>query len=743
MPHTNSCPRCGETYDDDVAFCAKDGTRLVRAGQSTDLVGTVIADRYRIESRIGEGGMGQVFLAEHVRMKRKSAIKIMRPALVGDIEALRRFTREAENASQLSHPNIAAIFDFGETTDGLVYLAMEYVDGESLAAKLDRDAALHPDIAADILGQSADALQAAHDLNMLHRDIKPDNIMLGLRPDGTYMVKLVDFGIARTMDTTDTRVTRTGYSIGTPQYMSPEQLAGDALDARSDQYSLALVAFYALTGKQAFPSESSKESLVARLTSRPRTLQDARHEIEWPETLQEIFNRALAPEAVDRFDTISEFAHALAGAIGSMTPSQTAELYRRALDTRVANVAARTPHSDLEGWRSASGAMSALRTSGPTENVRRSASVNSPANAILASAQGPPLTGQVTTTGGSVVTTQGARWPVIGIVIAAIAGAAWFIAGRTNASNSNAASLNAAIADSAASVAVLASGKPTGAMTAGVAGAAGSAAAGLQTGASATKGSIAPNNPATAAADSAKRAHRDSVRRAAQLAKAATADSLARANSVRARFPEAAARATIARGVDAKARMVRNNDVRTVIMPTPVFLWRAEDGRAWKQGHPTAAGTMPEIVDPIEAWSAWPSLVSSRRAVYVIEVSPDRTPWPSYAPDKIFEIKKGDVESVELLRDGSPVPLESTARISALVNTAAHQSAGKPTPNAFVAMIGPTTFMPREDGSLPKIEVLVHDASRGGAITRFALSESLVRRLYDDFAPWRDAIARP
>ena len=357
MPHTNSCPRCGETYDDDVAFCAKDGTRLVRAGQSTDLVGTVIADRYRIESRIGEGGMGQVFLAEHVRMKRKSAIKIMRPALVGDIEALRRFTREAENASQLSHPNIAAIFDFGETTDGLVYLAMEYVDGESLAAMLDRDAALHPDIAADILGQSADALQAAHDLNMLHRDIKPDNIMLGLRPDGTYMVKLVDFGIARTMDTTDTRVTRTGYSIGTPQYMSPEQLAGDALDARSDQYSLALVAFYAMTGKQAFPSESSKESLVARLTSRPRTLQDARHEIEWPETLQEIFNRALAPEAVDRFDTISEFAHALAGAIGSMTPSQTAELYRRALDTRVANVAARTPHSDLEGWRSASGAM--------------------------------------------------------------------------------------------------------------------------------------------------------------------------------------------------------------------------------------------------------------------------------------------------------------------------------------------------------------------------------------------------
>ena len=715
----------------------------MRAGQSTDLVGTVIADRYRIEARIGEGGMGQVFLGEHVRMKRKSAIKVMRPALVGDAEAMRRFTREAENASQLSHPNIAAIFDFGETTDGLVYLAMEYVDGESLAAKLDRDAALHPDIAADILGQSADALQAAHDLNMLHRDIKPDNIMLGLRADGTYMVKLVDFGIARTMDNSDTRVTRTGYSIGTPQYMSPEQLAGDALDARSDQYSLALVAFFALTGKQAFPAESSKESLVARLTSRPRSLQDARHEIEWPESLQELFDRALAPEPVERFDTISEFAHALAGAIGSMTPSQTAELYRRALDTRVANVAARTPHSDLEGWRSASGAMSALRTPGPAANVRRFAPANSPANAILGAAQGPARTDQVVTTGGPVANAQGTRWPAIGIVIAAIAGAAGFVVGRSNATNASRTARNVVTADSAASVvAVLPSGKPTGAINASVVGAASGAAVG-PTGAAATKKDMAPTTPASAAAESAKRAQRDSVRRAAQLAKAATADSVARANSVRTRYPEAAARAMIARGVDAKARMVRNNDVRTIIMSTPIFLWRAEDGRAWKEAHPNATGAARESVDPIETWSAWPSLVSSRRAVYVLEVSPDRTPWPSYAPDKIFEIKKGDVESVEILRDGSPIALESTARIPALVNATAHQSAGKPTPNAFVATIGPTTFMPRDDGSLPKIEVLVHDASRGGAITRFALSESLVRRLYDDFAPWRDALARP
>jgi len=728
VPQTNTCPRCGDTYDDDVAFCAKDGTRLVRPADTTDLIGNFIADRYRIESRIGEGGMGQVFLGEHVRMKRKCAIKIMRPALLGDVEARRRFGREAVNASQLSHPNIAAIFDFGETEDGLVYLAMEYVDGGSLAAKLDRDAALHPDIAADILGQCADALQAAHDANILHRDIKPDNIMLGLRPDGTYMVKLVDFGIARTIDNTDTRVTRTGYSIGTPQYMSPEQLAGDTLDARSDQYSLALVAFYALTGKQAFPAESSKESLVARLTSRPRTLQDARHEIEWPDALQDIFDRALAPETADRFETISDFAHALAGAISVMTPSQTAELYRRALDTRVANVAALTPHSDLEGWRSASGSVSALRMSSPNVSGQPSASVNSPANAILASAKGPGATGGATAIGASAVPTPGARWPAIGAVTTLIIGAAWFASVRSSASSqANRAPDNAV------------------GITAGGSGAAlGNAAAGTSTESTAgAKEATRLPTAATAAADSLKRARGDSARRAARLAKTSTADSIARANSVRARYPEAGARALIARGIDAKARMVRNNDLRTVIMSTPVFLWRAENGRAWKEAYPAPAGTAREIVDPIETWNAWSSLVSSRLAVYVIEVSPDRTPWPSYAPDKIFEIKKGDVESVELLRDGIAVPLSSSARIAALVNAAAHQSAGKPTPSAFVATVAPTTFMPREDGSLPKIEVLVHDATRGGAVTRFTLAESLVRRLYDDFAPWRDAIARP
>lgn len=311
-----------------------------------ELIGTIIADRYRITSRLGGGGMGQVYKAEHIRMKRQCAIKVLRANLSGDPEATQRFQREAENASQLSHPNVAQIYDFGEH-DGLVYLAMEFIPGESLAAMLQRQAAIHPDIAADIIAQSAAALEAAHARHLLHRDVKPDNIMLATNADGTYQVKLVDFGIARAMTSEEQRVTRTGLVIGTPEFMSPEQIAGEELDPRSDLYALALVAFQCLTGKDAFPATSSKQNLIMRLTSRPRTLAEVRDDMPWPVSLQTVFDKALAPDPSERYSSIGVFAEELSTAISSMTPSETSALYRKALDQRVVSVASRTPHGDL------------------------------------------------------------------------------------------------------------------------------------------------------------------------------------------------------------------------------------------------------------------------------------------------------------------------------------------------------------------------------------------------------------
>src|SRR5207253_624261 len=157
--------------------------------------------------------------------------------------------REAANASMINHPNVAGIYDFGETADGLIYLAMEFIEGDSLTSIVEKQGALPPKRAADIVKQTADGLQVAHDMGIVHRDLKPDNIMIAKKRDGTDLVKVVDFGIAKAAGNENQKVTKTGLVVGTPEYMSPEQLSGDKLDQRSDVYSLALVAFNVLTGK--------------------------------------------------------------------------------------------------------------------------------------------------------------------------------------------------------------------------------------------------------------------------------------------------------------------------------------------------------------------------------------------------------------------------------------------------------------------------------------------------------------
>ncbi|HKA60292.1 MAG TPA: serine/threonine-protein kinase, partial [Gemmatimonadales bacterium] len=237
------CPVCSTEYADDVKFCPRDGQTLRSAKPVADLVGQVVADRYHVLRKLGEGGMGRVYLAEHVKMGRRSAIKVMNPAMVHDPAALARFNREASNASRINHPNVCAIYDFGETADGLVFLAMEFIEGEPLSDLLIRERVLPIARATSIFLQTAEALQAAHELGIVHRDLKPDNIMLTKGKGGGDTVKVVDFGIAKDFGGAEAsqKVTRTGMVMGTPEFMSPEQLSGDNLDGRSDLYSLALV----------------------------------------------------------------------------------------------------------------------------------------------------------------------------------------------------------------------------------------------------------------------------------------------------------------------------------------------------------------------------------------------------------------------------------------------------------------------------------------------------------------------
>ena len=312
------CPVCATQYADDVRFCPNDGQTLRSSGPTEDLVGQVIADRYHVVKKLGEGGMGQVYLAEHVKMGRRSAIKVMNPSMVHDPDAVARFNREAANASRITHPNVCAIYDFGETPEGLIYLAMEFIEGEPLTNVLTRDRALPLERAAGIFLQVAEALQAAHDLSLVHRDLKPDNIMLTRARDGSDVVKVVDFGIAKVVGKDDSqKVTKTGLVMGTPEFMSPEQLSGDRLDGRSDVYSLALVLFKMLTGTLPFEGATVQDTMIKRLTDEPASLADARPDLRFPPGLQATIDAALARRPADRYQSAAKFADDVAAVLGA------------------------------------------------------------------------------------------------------------------------------------------------------------------------------------------------------------------------------------------------------------------------------------------------------------------------------------------------------------------------------------------------------------------------------------------
>jgi serine/threonine-protein kinase len=320
------CPVCSREYPDDIRFCQDDGTTLRGAAPAASLVGQVIADRYHVIKKLGEGGMGQVYLAEHVKMGRRSAIKVMSPSMVHDADAVARFNREAGNASKITHPNVCAVYDFGETSDGLIYLAMEFVEGETLTGLLSREGELPPERATAIFKQTADALQAAHDLGVVHRDLKPDNIMIARGRDGSDQVKVVDFGIAKSVggDETGQKVTKTGLVVGTPEFMSPEQLSGDKVDGRSDLYSLALVYFRMLTGQLPFQAETVQETMIKRLTDEPAKLGATRPDLRFPTGLQEVLDAALVRTPAERYQTVAKFAEDVVGVVQLRRPTRAA-----------------------------------------------------------------------------------------------------------------------------------------------------------------------------------------------------------------------------------------------------------------------------------------------------------------------------------------------------------------------------------------------------------------------------------
>jgi serine/threonine-protein kinase len=259
-----TCPQCHIRYPADAIYCFVDGATL--AVMVDPLIGTTLSGRYVIEDRVGEGGMATVYRARYKLMDRPCAVKVMNPAYSTDATVRERFRREAKSAQALSHPNVIEIFDQGERDDGTPYIVMELLEGQTLSALIDNGPVVAPR-AVPIMIQIARGIARAHDLGVVHRDLKPDNIFICRRADGSDLVKILDFGIARSRS--DTRLTSAGELFGTPQYMAPERVMSGETGPSVDLYAVGVIFFEMVTAGLPFEAADPPTFLVKHIKETP------------------------------------------------------------------------------------------------------------------------------------------------------------------------------------------------------------------------------------------------------------------------------------------------------------------------------------------------------------------------------------------------------------------------------------------------------------------------------------------
>ena len=297
------------------------GDEVDASGEDADdpLIGTLLADRYRIERLLGIGGMGKVYRAEHVHMRKPMAIKVLHPQMKWVSDVVARFEREAIAAGRIEHPNVAAATDFGQLDDGAFYMVMEYLEGHDLADLLAEHGHVTQRRAVRIGLQIAEALSAAHEAGVVHRDLKPENVFLLERPDEPEFVKVLDFGIAK-INLEEIgggeQLTKMGTVFGTPQYMAPEQAAGKTVDHRADLYTVGVLLYEMVQGRQPFNDDDMVRVLSMQIESPPPPLP------EWVDPVfSELIMRTLSKDPDDRPQSAGELAGALRGVLERMPDS--------------------------------------------------------------------------------------------------------------------------------------------------------------------------------------------------------------------------------------------------------------------------------------------------------------------------------------------------------------------------------------------------------------------------------------
>jgi serine/threonine-protein kinase len=267
--------------------------------------------QYRLRKKLGQGGMGEVYLAEHQLLKRPCAVKRIHPKYLNNVEQVKRFQREVQTTAQLRHPNTVEVYDYGQAEDGTFYYVMEYLPGLSLEEIVSRAGPLPPERVVHILRQVCGALAEAHRHGLIHRDVKPSNILVFPDINGVDQAKVVDFGLVQQAveEESTSRITRDGLIVGTPEYMSPEQAQGMPLDERSDLFSLGSVAYYLLTGHEAFHRDTPLKTLLAVVNEEPRPLAELNGHL--PQPLNRVIAKCLAKPLIDRYASAAYVAESL------------------------------------------------------------------------------------------------------------------------------------------------------------------------------------------------------------------------------------------------------------------------------------------------------------------------------------------------------------------------------------------------------------------------------------------------